>query len=136
LLCGIEGNRGDLWNGLAVQACPRCGNDAAVDFEEHMIYCTGCPLTVQDTEMKFSLLIGIWNELRINRMKIIGFTSVANQRVGIPVEKITGIMELSTHKFAKCFISTGPSGVDGEENGWYVKEAYGEVWTMLESVDT
>ena len=46
-----------------LDGCPRCGNNAAVDFEEHMIYCTGCPLTVQDTEMAFNLLRDIWNSL-------------------------------------------------------------------------
>jgi hypothetical protein len=43
--------------------CPRCGNEAAKDFEEHMIYCTGCPLAVVDDQMKFSLLLEIWNSL-------------------------------------------------------------------------
>ena len=53
-----------------LEKCPRCGNDAAVDFEEHMIYCTGCPLSVQDTEMKFNLLLDIWNTLnQKNRQK-------------------------------------------------------------------
>ena len=43
--------------------CPRCGNKAAVDFEEHTIYCTGCPLAVQDTGLAFNLLQDIWNSL-------------------------------------------------------------------------
>jgi len=47
-----------------LEVCPRCGNEAAIDSDEHMIYCTGCPLTVQDTEMKFELLMVIWNTLK------------------------------------------------------------------------
>jgi hypothetical protein len=47
-----------------LEICPRCGNEAAIAFEETMIYCTGCPLAVQDTTMKFSLLVTIWNGLK------------------------------------------------------------------------
>jgi hypothetical protein len=47
-----------------LKKCPRCFNEAAVDFKGTMIYCTGCPLAVQDTTMKFSLLVTIWNDLK------------------------------------------------------------------------
>ncbi len=47
-----------------LENCPRCQNYAAVDFEEAKIYCTGCPLAVQDTWMDFHLLVDIWNNLK------------------------------------------------------------------------
>jgi len=41
--------------------CPRCGNQAVLDFEEHTVYCTGCPLCVHDTDMDTVELVKIWN---------------------------------------------------------------------------
>jgi len=48
----------------SIEPCPICGEEAGIDFDEHMIYCTGCPLAVQDTEMEFNNLLDIWNGLR------------------------------------------------------------------------
>jgi len=44
-----------------IKNCPCCRNEAVSDFEEHMIYCTGCSLSVQDTSKDLKLLTNEWN---------------------------------------------------------------------------
>ena len=65
-------------------------------------------------------------------MKLIDVTTaIGGQRVAVPVDKIIGIQEL---KKGNTYISTGPDGVDGEENGWYVADKYIDVRMMLEGM--
>lgn len=45
------------------EECPECGSAATKDFEEHMIYCTGCPLCVQDTLKPIDKLTEVWNNI-------------------------------------------------------------------------
>jgi len=51
--------------------------------------------------------------------------------ISIPVDLITGFSQTTNYPYP-VFIATGPSGGDGGENGWYVKDSYEIVKTALE----
>ncbi len=54
---------------MSINNCPVCGCTPAVDFEEHMIYCTGCSISVQDTSRDLSQLTNEWNSIAENMLK-------------------------------------------------------------------
>ena len=58
--------------------------------------------------------------------ELIEFTLTNGNKVAIPLRVITGIVELSTNNYGKCFIATGAdySVEDGCENGFYVSQEY------------
>ena len=65
-----------------------------------------------------------------NKMAI--FLGVNDARIAIPISKITGITEVTNNPaYGNCFIATGADGVDGEENGWYVKNEFNAVLDLL-----
>lgn len=68
-------------------------------------------------------------------MKLFDCTSIHGIKIAIPLEKITGIIEVHTEvlKLGNTFIQTGPDLIDGEENGWYVKETFMEIRMALEA---
>ncbi len=66
-------------------------------------------------------------------MKLVFFTSSAGLEIAIPADKITGFCKANT-SFGETFIATGPDGVDGAENGWYVAESFNTVKVILQSV--
>ena len=66
-------------------------------------------------------------------MKIARF-NVGKLKIGIVVSKITGFNELPSHLKTdtfQTFISTGPQGADGGENGYYVTNTVEEVEKIL-----
>lgn len=65
-------------------------------------------------------------------MKIAGFTGINGQKIGIPISKITGFCEDLRDGY-NTFIANG-TDCDGIQEGWDVKEKFGEVWIMLESM--
>lgn len=71
-----------------------------------------------------------------NELKVVECTATNGCKVAIPVNKITGITEVSKkcQHLGRCFIATGADTPDGGENGWYVAEEYNVVLPMLECV--
>jgi len=67
-------------------------------------------------------------------MKLIGLTSAQGRKVGIPLNKINGFCEVihDSDAYGKTFIVTG-TDIDGNEDGWHVKEHFNEVWMLLEA---
>ena len=72
-------------------------------------------------------------------MKIVEFKIGPElSKIGIPVKCITGFNELPRHimsDYYKCFISTGPQGIDGGDNGYTVAHTYEEVKAKLEAIE-
>jgi len=67
-------------------------------------------------------------------MKLFDLTSITGQRIAIPLDKITGIIESNNKNCGNTFVATGADGPEGGENGWYVAEKYIEVRMMLETI--
>lgn len=64
-------------------------------------------------------------------MKIAGFTGMNGQKIGIPINKITGFCEDLRDGYS-TFIANGVD-CDNIQSGWDVKESYSQVWTMIEA---
>ncbi len=70
-------------------------------------------------------------------MKVAEFHSVSGQRIGIPIDQITGFIEVEqkNKSIGSCFIATGADSVEGGENGWYVAELYEEVIIIFQDIE-
>jgi len=62
-----EGAGGASSSNAGLAACPYCGSSAVYypqnDGQANAIYCTNCPLGVEDNRLNFETLAMVWNNL-------------------------------------------------------------------------